>query len=93
MDIQVSSNFERLLHHIYDNPKYVIKQMEKLNSEGFYEIESSDLNKLREDFLSGVATEEDTLLEISSVYKKLNLAICPHTSCRYICIPKIFKQK
>ena len=33
MDIQVSSNFERLLHDIYDNPKIVIKQMEKLNSE------------------------------------------------------------
>ena len=31
MDIQVSSNFERLLHDIYDNPKIVIKQMEKLN--------------------------------------------------------------
>ena len=43
MDIQVSSNFKRLLHDIYDNPKVVIKQM---NSEGFYQIESSDLNKL-----------------------------------------------
>ena len=80
MDIQVSSNFERLLYHIYEDPKIVIKQMEQLNSEGFYEIECSDLNKLKEDFLSGVATEEETLIEISSVYKKLDLAICPHTA-------------
>ena len=80
MDIQVSSNFERLLYHIYKEPRLVIKQMEQLKTKGFYQIKDTDLYKLREDFFSGVATEEDTLLEICKVYKKSNLAICPHTA-------------
>tara|TARA_A100001011_G_scaffold343901_1_gene378585 strand:- start:598 stop:1449 length:852 start_codon:yes stop_codon:yes gene_type:complete len=80
MDIQVSSNFERLLYHIYENPKVIIKKMEKLNSDGYYEIEGSKLNQLKESFLSGVANEEETLLEILNVYRNSNIAICPHTA-------------
>ena len=33
------------------------------------------LNKLKEDFYSGVASEEETLSEILNVYKKSNIAI------------------
>ena len=80
MDIQVSSNFERLLYHIYKQSKIVEKHMLELKSNGFYEIEDVRLNKLKEDFSSGVATEEETLLEIFNVYKNNKLAICPHTA-------------
>ena len=80
MDIQVSSNFERLLYHIYKKPNIVEKQMEELKSKGFYQIGDTSLNKLKEDFSSGVATEEETLSEILNVYKKSNITICPHTA-------------
>jgi len=80
MDIQVSSNFERLLFHIYKKPNIVKKQMEELKLNGFYQIEDTSLNKLKEDFYSGVASEEETLSEILNVYKKSNIAICPHTA-------------
>ena len=80
MDIQVSSNFERLLFHIYKKPNIVKKQMEELKLNGFYQIEDTSLNKLKEDFSSGVASEEETLSEILNVYKKSNIAICPHTA-------------
>ena len=80
MDIQISSNFERLLHHTYKNPKIVENQMEQLKSSGFYEIEDSKLNELKKNFSSGVATEEETLLEISKVYEESKLVICPHTA-------------
>ncbi len=80
MDIQVSSNFERLLYHIYKQPINVEKQMDELNSRGFYQIEDARLNKLKEDFSSGVATEEETLSEILNIYKSSKITICPHTA-------------
>ena len=54
--------------------------MEELKSNGFYQIEDSSLNKLKENFSSGVATEEETLSEILNDYKKSNITICPHTA-------------
>ena len=50
MDIQVSSNFERLLYHIYKKPNIVKKQMEELKLNGFYQIEDTSLNKLKDQF-------------------------------------------
>ena len=93
MDIQVSSNFERLLYHIYKQPEIVEKQMAELKSNGFYEIEDVKLNKLKEDFSSGVATEEETLLEIFNVYKSKNLAICPHTAVGSFVSRKFLNKK
>ena len=54
MDIQVSSNFERLLYHIYKQPKIVKKQMEELKSNGFYQIEDASLNILKEDLITEI---------------------------------------
>ena len=93
MDIQVSSNFERLLYHIYKQPKIVEKQMLELKSNGFYEIEDVRLNKLKEDFSSGVATEDETLLEIFNVYKNNKLAICPHTAVGSFVSRKFLNKK
>ena len=80
MDIQVSSNFERLLSHIYSKPQIIVQKMEELKVNGFYEIETSELGKLKKDFLSGVASEDETFSEIFNVYKKSNYIICPHTA-------------
>ena len=93
MDIQVSSNFERLLYHIYKKPNIVEKLMEELKLNGFYQIEDTSLNKLKEDFSSGVASEEETLSEILNVYKKSNIVICPHTAVGTFVSRKFLNKK
>ena len=80
MDIQVSSNFERLLFDIYKDPNIIKNKMEQLKSNSFFEIEDTKINILQEDFLSASATEEETLSEMFDVYKSCKIAICPHTA-------------
>ena len=67
MDIQVSSNFERILSHVYSKPQIIVQKMEELKVNGFYELKL--LNLELKDFLSGVASEDETFSEIFNVYK------------------------
>ena len=51
MDIQVASNFERLLFHIFkEDDKKVKISMQKLSDEGFFKLEKDELNILQNDF-------------------------------------------
>ncbi len=81
MDIQVSSNFERMIYELYQgNGNIVARKMRELHLKGSYGIEEDILNQLGEEFYSGTVSEEDTLAEIRNVFEKYNMIICPHTA-------------
>ena len=51
MDIQVASNFERLLFDVLNSDdQKVSKSMKDLNDNGFFKLENDELKKIRENF-------------------------------------------
>lgn len=81
MDIEVSSNFERLLFELYDHDGAVIKSlMERLKQSGAFDLEKGPLASLRADFDAGRSSEEATMNEIKNSYEKAGYLLDPHTA-------------
>ena len=81
MDIQVASNFERLLFELYDrDPKAVQASMESLAIDGKFILTDNALNKLRQDFFSGSVSEEMTARIIKQTLNQYGELVCPHTA-------------
>jgi len=81
MDIQVSSNFERMLHDAcHGNSSIVHNKMRSLQSNGSYNIGSDTLRCLKKDFVSGTVKEQETLDEIRKTFLNTNTIVCPHTA-------------
>ena len=81
MDIQVSSNFERALFYAMDcNGNEVSNLMEQLKSTGQFTISGSILERLRENFDSGRASEDETQSEIAYNHQKHAELLCPHSA-------------
>lgn len=80
MDIQVSSNFERALYLAYGGDGGAIRQlMEELKTGGFT-ISQGALQQLRDLYVSGRASEEETSAMIATVLAETGQVICPHTA-------------
>jgi threonine synthase len=81
MDIQVSSNFERLLFEVYDREGAAIDQlMAALKAEGSYALSQGALDRLRAEFDSARASEDETRETIRRVLAETGQVICPHTA-------------
>ena len=81
MDILVSSNLERLLYLASGgNDKEVKGHMNDLSEKGFYKVSDELLSKIQETFLSGFATDSETLESIKEVYDKHNYLADTHTA-------------
>jgi len=79
MDIQVSSNFERVLFDAYGRDGKVIgDQMAALSGEGGFTVSQGALEFLREHFDSGRASEDDTRAAIAATLKSTGALLCPH---------------
>ncbi|MGC3936351.1 threonine synthase [Roseobacter sp. EG26] len=80
MDIQVSSNFERALFDAYDRDGNAIGQlMEELKAGGF-EVSQGAMEVLQSHYVSGRASEEDTMATIASSLKSSGELLCPHSA-------------
>ncbi|MBP8931473.1 MAG: threonine synthase [Paracoccus sp.] len=80
MDIQVSSNFERALWLAYGRDGAAISAlMDELKSGGF-PISQGALEQLREIYVSGRASEEETTAMIATIRAETGQVICPHTA-------------
>ena len=73
MDIQISSNFERLLFDFYKEGKDIKRLMKKLETENEFEVSQSILIKIKEHFEYGSISDEDTLETIKNVNSKYNI--------------------
>jgi len=84
MDIQIASNFERLIFDLNDkNSEQTSKDMMKIKQEGKYLIDKEKLNLINQDFLSARMNETETLDVIKSVYEEFNVVLDPHTAIGY----------
>lgn len=80
MDIQVSSNFERALFDAYGRDGGAVAQlMEELKSGGFA-ISQGAIDALRETYVSGRASEEETTATIAEVQRSTGELLCPHSA-------------
>jgi len=81
MDIQVSSNFERLLFDAYRRDSESIAQlMSSLSQSGAYMVGPDAMKNIHNDFDAVRIEEEGTLKTIADVYAASGVMIDPHTA-------------
>ena len=81
MDIQVASNFERLISSYYNNnSKKISTLMKQLSSKGCYKIDKNTLKKIKNIFYSNSVNADNTKKTIKMVYKYNNKILDPHSS-------------
>ncbi len=84
MDIQIASNFERLIFDLNnEDDKQTSLDMKNIKENGKYSIGDDKLNKIRENFLSASLSENETLEVIIKVYEKFSVVLDPHTAIGY----------
>ena len=81
MDIQVASNFERLLFDVLNSDdQKVSKSMKDLNDNGFFKLENDELKKIRENFFAEKINDSDTLRIIKDFFINYGFILDPHTA-------------
>jgi threonine synthase len=81
MDIQVSSNFERVLFEADErNAHLLAEQMTRFRSDGVVELGERALAELREQFDAGSVDDDGTLAVIKDVWDRHGVLIDPHTA-------------
>lgn len=80
MDIQVSSNFERVLFDVYDRDGAAISQlMDELKGGGF-KLSQGALARLSDIFVSGRASEDETKAVMKDMQERSGEVLCPHSA-------------
>lgn len=81
MDIQVSSNFERLLFNIYDGSGADVRTlMENLNQSGQFNIAADQLDIAQGTFDAMRVSEDETKQTIADVFNHSGQVVDPHTA-------------
>lgn len=81
MDIQVSSNFERLLFEVLDrDADEAARLMASLSQSGGFEVPTEALAALREGFTAGTADETATAKTIKKMHTQSGYLLDPHTA-------------
>ena len=84
MDIQIASNFERLIYDLNDHDSsQTLDDMKNIKQNGQYIINNEKLKKINKDFLSARMSEQQTLDVIKNIYEKFNMILDPHTAIGY----------
>ncbi|MDC0518319.1 threonine synthase [Candidatus Pelagibacter sp.] len=90
MDIQIASNFERLVYDLNNcNDSKTIDVMKDIKEKGKYLIDKESLDKINIDFLSSQMSEDETLKTIKTVYEKFDIVLDPHTAIGYGAFDKV----
>ena len=89
MDIQVSSNFERLLFYIVGEDGDKVKSMmNSLNDKGFFQLNENEIKEIKKDFIAAKVSDNETLSIIKEVYEKDQFILDPHTATAFGAINK-----
>jgi threonine synthase len=81
MDIQVSSNFERLLFEANGRDGTGVKSMmDRLSQSGAFTIEEPALSRIRAEFAAGRSDERTTSETIARVRRETGYLLDPHTA-------------
>ena len=80
MDIQLASNFERLIYYINNSESSKTVDIMKKIKQNSYQIEKNNLEIIQKDFLSESCNEQETLDIIKKNYEENNIILDPHTA-------------
>ncbi|WP_068318568.1 threonine synthase [Polycladidibacter hongkongensis] len=94
MDIQVSSNFERLLFEANGRDGAAVsRQMQSLKQSGAFTLEENTLRTIKSQFAAGRADEAETAATIASTLKETGYLMDPHTAIAAAVARKHAKRK
>lgn len=81
MDIQVASNFERLLYEVMNRDADALRmRMIEFQKTGVMALSDNERRAIGKDFASHAASETDTIAEIKRHYQEQGALIDPHTA-------------
>jgi len=90
MDIQIASNFERLVYDLNDcDDSETKKIMTEIKEEGKYIIPKHKMEKLEKDFLSASMDEKEVLDTIKEIYTKYAIILDPHSAIGFGALNKV----
>ena len=90
MDIQISSNFERLLFDILDgDDKKVSSLMNDLTTKGFFKLSQKEIEIIKKDFCAEKISDEETLTVIKKLNSEEKFVLDPHTATGFGAANKI----
>jgi threonine synthase len=84
MDIQIASNFERLIYDVNSCDDYKTKNIMKgIKEDGKYFLSKKILEKINKDFLAASLNEDEVLKVIKEVYEKHKIILDPHSAIAF----------
>ncbi len=90
MDIQLASNFERLMFEASGrDAEWVRSAMDDLARDGQVRLPSSVLRTMQADFVAASASEPDVARTIAETYGQYGLLIDPHTAVGLACLAQL----
>jgi len=90
MDIQIASNFERLIYDLNDFDDHETqKVMSGIKEEGKYIIPDDKMKKIEKDFLSASINENEVLRIIKEVHTKYDIILDPHSAIGFGALKKV----
>ena len=90
MDIQIASNFERLIYDLNDcDDNETKKIMHGIKKKGKYIIPKDKMEKINKDFLSASMSEKEILDTIKEVHIKYNIILDPHSAIGFGSLNKV----
>lgn len=94
MDIQISSNFERLLFEAYERDDAAIRSsMESLRQSGSFEIQPHALKAIRKEFRAAKASERQVAATIRDTLAATGYLLDPHTAVGVFVAKKFERAK
>ena len=90
MDIQIASNFERLIYDLNDcDDNETSTIMHGIKKKGKYIIPKDKMKKINKDFLSASMSEEEILDTIKEVHIKYDIILDPHSAIGFGSLNKV----
>ena len=81
MDIQVASNFERLLFNLLSNDTNEVSNlMNKLSNKGSFNLDKKITSLISKDFHSSAVSDDETTATIDHFFKQKEIILCPHSA-------------
>jgi len=93
MDIQIASNFERLLYDVKDCNSEVTKDLMIKIKNNIYKIDTEDLGKIQKNFISEMLDENETIEMIKKINDEHQTVVDPHTAVGIGAVKKLGIEK
>jgi threonine synthase len=90
MDIQIASNFERLIYDLNDfDDNETRKIMNEIKENGKYIISKDKMERINKDFLSASMSEKEVLDIIKEAHSKYDIILDPHSAIGFGALKKV----